>query len=174
MSIGKCVFISESVSADLIADTSARDKHKADAREKELIRKYSIGIIIFDEIRKKWIVCTPEEWVRQNLVRFLVQDCAYPQALVALEKQVLVAERSLRFDALIYDREFSPLMLIECKAPTVKLTQKVFDQIWHYNYEIKAPFFIVTNGIDFIMGRYDAGKGVEFFETVKAFEELVR
>ena len=130
--------------------------------------------MIFDEIRKKWIVCTPEEWVRQNLVRFLVQDCAYPQALVALEKQVLVAERSLRFDALIYDREFSPLMLIECKAPTVKLTQKVFDQIWHYNYEIKAPFFIVTNGIDFIMGRYNAGKGVEFFETVKAFEELVR
>ena len=83
--------------------------------------------MIFDEIRKKWIVCTPEEWVRQNLVRFLVQDCAYPQALVALEKQVLVAERSLRFDALIYDREFSPLMLIECKAPTVKLTQKVFE-----------------------------------------------
>ena len=128
--------------------------------------------MIFDEIRKKWIVCTPEEWVRQNLVRFLVQDCAYPQALVALEKQVLVAERSLRFDALIYDREFSPLMLIECKAPTVKLTQKVFDQIWHYNYEIKAPFFIVTNGINLVMGCYDASTGVEIFDRVKSFEEL--
>ena len=130
--------------------------------------------LIFDEIRKKWIACTPEEWVRQNLVRFLVQDCAYPQALVAIERQVTVAERSLRFDALIYDREIKPLMLIECKAPTVKLTQKVFDQIWHYNYEIKAPFFIVTNGIDFVMGRYDTDMGVEFFETVKAFNELTR
>jgi len=129
---------------------------------------------IFDDIRRKWISCTPEEWVRQNLVRFLVSDCAYPQALVALEKQVVVAERKLRFDALVYDREFCPLMLIECKAPTVKLTQKVFDQIWNYNFEVKAPFFIVTNGIDFIMGRYDRNKGVEFFERVKAFEELTR
>ena len=130
--------------------------------------------LIFDEIRKKWIVCTPEEWVRQNLVRFLVQDCAYPQALVALERQVKVAERSLRFDALIYDREINPLMLIECKAPTVKLTQKVFDQIWHYNYEVKAPFFIVTNGINFVMGRYDISTGVEIFDSVKAFDELKR
>ena len=98
---------------------------------------------IFDEIRKKWIACTPEEWVRQNLVRFLVQDCAYPQAFVALEKQVKVAERSLRFDALIYDREINPLMLIECKAPSVILTQKVFDQIWHYNYEVKHLFSLL-------------------------------
>ena len=130
--------------------------------------------LIFDEIRRRWIVCTPEEWVRQNLVRFLVQDCAYPQAFVALEKQVKVADRSLRFDALIYDREINPLMLIECKAPSVKLTQKVFDQIWHYNYEVRAPFFIVTNGIDLAMGRYDASSGVEIFDRVKAFDELVR
>ena len=130
--------------------------------------------LIFDEIRKKWVVCTPEEWVRQNLVRFLVQDCAYPQALVALERQVKVADRSLRFDALIYDREINPLMLIECKAPTVKLTQKVFDQIWHYNYEVKAPFFIVTNGINLVMGRYGIYTGVEIFDSVKAFEELKR
>ncbi len=129
---------------------------------------------IFDEIRKKWIVCTPEEWVRQNLVRFLIQDCAYPQALIALEKQVIIAERNLRFDALTYDREFKPLMIIECKAPTVKLTQKVFDQIWNYNLEIMAPFFIVTNGIDFVMGKYDRNKGVEFFDRVKLFKELIR
>ncbi len=128
---------------------------------------------IFDEIRRKWVTCTPEEWVRQNLVRFLVQDCVYPQALVALEKQVVVAERNLRFDALVYNREIKPLMIIECKAPTVKLTQKVFDQIWHYNLEIMAPYFLVTNGIDLVMGQYDREKGVEFFERVKAFEELL-
>lgn len=128
---------------------------------------------IFDDIRRKWITCTPEEWVRQNLVRFLVQDCAFPQALVALERQVVVAERNLRFDALVYNREIKPLMIIECKAPTVKLTQKVFDQIWHYNLEIMAPYFLVTNGIDLVMGRYDREKGVEFFERVKSFEELL-
>lgn len=138
------------------------------------LQKKDSSILVFDEIRKKWIVCTPEEWVRQNLVKFLITSCNFPQALVALEKQVVVAGRNLRFDALVYDRNFEPLVIIECKAPSVTLTQKVFDQIWGYNLEIKAPFFIVTNGLDFVMGQYDRQKGVSFFDKVMSFEELTK
>lgn len=128
---------------------------------------------IFDEIRRKWLVITPEEIVRQHVVKLLTCDLAFPKNYIALEKKVLLAGRSLRFDALVYDPEIKPLMIIECKAPTVALTQEVFDQIWNYNIEISAPFFVVTNGVDFIMGRHDATNGIEFFDKVKTFSELL-
>ena len=129
---------------------------------------------IFDEIRKKWLVCTPEEWVRQNLIKFLIEKHSFPVNLVALEKSLVVAGRNYRFDALVFDREFNPLMIIECKAPSVKLEQKVFDQIWNYNYEINAPFFLITNGLNFVMGECNAKNGISFFAEVMNFDELKR
>lgn len=129
---------------------------------------------IFDELRKKWLVCTPEEWVRQNLIRFLIEEFGFPANLIAIEKSLSLARRNYRFDALVYDRQFSPLMIIECKSPYVKLEQKVFDQIWTYNYEINAPFYLVTNGIAFIMGECRSGKTPSFFKEVKGFENLIK
>lgn len=137
------------------------------------LKKEGSKIQIFDELRKKWLVCTPEEWVRQNLIKFLIEVYSYPQNLISIEKGLKVAERSYRFDALVFDREYKPLLIIECKAPEVKLTQDVFDQIWNYNYEIGAPFFLITNGIGFIMGKFSKENGAEFFEEPASFEDLL-
>lgn len=128
---------------------------------------------IFDEIRRKWVVVTPEEFVRQHIVKMLICNFGYPQSYIALEKKVEVAGRSLRFDALVYDKCLQPLMIIECKAPTITLTQSVFDQIWNYNLQICAPYFVVTNGVDFVMGSHDKENGIEFFDRVKTFAELI-
>jgi hypothetical protein len=130
-------------------------------------------ISIFDELRRKWLVCTPEEWVRQNLVRFLIEEFGFPANLIALEKSLILAGRNYRFDALVYDRDFAPLMIIECKAPHIKLEQKVFDQIWHYNYEINAPYYLITNGLTFVMGECRKNQSPGFFKEVKSFEQLI-
>ncbi|HOK38309.1 MAG: type I restriction enzyme HsdR N-terminal domain-containing protein [Bacteroidales bacterium] len=128
---------------------------------------------IFDEIRKSWIVLSPEEWVRQNLLKFLIENYAYPSSLIAVEKSLKIADKTLRFDALVFDRKANPLMLIECKATEVKLTQKVFDQIWIYNYEVNAPFFLVTNGVAFVMGSCFKDKKPEFFSEIKDYNSLL-
>jgi hypothetical protein len=129
-------------------------------------------ISIFDELRKKWLVCTPEEWVRQNLIKFLISEFSFPANLVALEKSLTFAGRKYRFDALVYDRDVKPLMIIECKAPSVKLEQAVFDQIWNYNYEIDAPYYLITNGVNFVMGKCRKNEEIKFFTQVKSFNEL--
>lgn len=127
---------------------------------------------IFDEFRKKWIVCTPEEWVRQNLLKLLVLEYNFPTNLISVEKSLSVSGRNFRFDALIYDREYKPLMIVECKAPTVCLKQEVFDQIWNYNYIIGAPFFFITNGITIVMGHNHKKEGVKFFDRILEYSEL--
>ncbi|MDD3739769.1 MAG: type I restriction enzyme HsdR N-terminal domain-containing protein [Bacteroidales bacterium] len=130
--------------------------------------------LIYDEFRKTWIVCTPEEWVRQNLLKFLVSEFGFPVNLVSVEKSLSVAGRKYRFDALIYNKEFKPLMIIECKAPSVSLKQEVFDQIWNYNYKIGAPYFFITNGLTIVMGECVKNGGVKFFEKIKSFNDLIK
>jgi type I site-specific restriction-modification system R (restriction) subunit len=137
------------------------------------LKKENAQTLIFDELRTKWIICTPEEWVRQNLIKFLITDLKYPKNLISIEKGLNFAGRKYRFDALLFDKNFMPLMLIECKAPNVKLNQKVFDQIWNYNYEISSPFFLVTNGIGFIAGKCSIKSGVVFFKQMPSFDELI-
>lgn len=135
-------------------------------------KKVENKILIFDEFRKKWVVCTPEEWVRQNLLRFLVKEYGYPISMISVEKGLKIAGRDYRFDALVYSREYKPLLIIECKAPEVRLGQEVFDQIWNYNYQIEAPYFLITNGLGFIMGKVSQENGVEYFEKPASFDEL--
>ncbi|MDD2636612.1 MAG: type I restriction enzyme HsdR N-terminal domain-containing protein [Bacteroidales bacterium] len=137
------------------------------------LKKTNERVFIFDDIRKKWIVCTPEEWVRQNLIMFLIKDLKFPINYIAVEKGLKIAGREFRFDALVYDRGFKPLVVVECKAPEIGLDQSVFDQVLHYNYEINAPFFLITNGFGFIMGKTSAEKGVTFLEKPPMFDELV-
>jgi len=137
------------------------------------LKKENDKAFIFDELRTKWIVCTPEEWVRQNLIMFLINELKYPRNLIAVEKGLSFAGRNYRFDALLYDKNFLPLMIMECKAPNIKIDQKVFDQIWNYNYEISSPFFLVTNGAGFFMGKCSIETGIIFFERTPSFEELI-
>jgi hypothetical protein len=148
--------------------------HKLGFPEYEFrIRKNENKISIFDEIRKKWIICTPEEWVRQNLIKFLIKEYNYPTTLIAVEKGLKLAGRDYRFDVLVYSRDYKPLVIIECKAPEVPLSQSVFDQIWNYNYEIGAPYFLVTNGLGFIMGKVTKDNEIEYLDKPADYDELL-
>lgn len=101
---------------------------------------------IFDNIRKKWLLLTPEEWVRQNFVQYLVQVKKYPVTLVALEKMILLGELKKRFDILVYDQQHQPWMMIECKSPSVNLDDAVLHQLLRYHITVPAGLLVITNG----------------------------
>jgi hypothetical protein len=101
---------------------------------------------IFDEIRRRYVVLTPEEWVRQHLVKYLVDVKHFPQLLISVEKGFIQLRRKQRYDLLIYDRKGQPLMIAECKAPSIEINQNVFDQAGRYNAKHKAPYMLITNG----------------------------
>ncbi len=102
---------------------------------------------IFDDLRKKFVLLTPEEWVRQNFMKYLIEDKKYPQTLIAIEKGVKVNNMNKRFDAVIHNRNGLPIMLIEFKSPNVKLSQKVMEQISRYNLSLKVSYLLVSNGL---------------------------
>ncbi|MEJ7627164.1 MAG: type I restriction enzyme HsdR N-terminal domain-containing protein [Ferruginibacter sp.] len=101
---------------------------------------------IFDPYRKKWIVLTPEEWVRQNFLQYLVQVLGYPVSLIAIEKEIYLGEVKKRFDIVVYNREAMPYIIVECKEMQVKLTKNVLHQALRYNTNMQATFLIITNG----------------------------
>jgi hypothetical protein len=101
---------------------------------------------IFDSIRRQWIMLTDEEWVRQNFIRFLVQEMKYPETLIAVEKEIQLGELKKRFDILVYDKDHQPWMLVECKAADVSLDDKVFQQVLRYHISVPCSFLIITNG----------------------------
>ncbi|MFZ1263544.1 MAG: type I restriction enzyme HsdR N-terminal domain-containing protein [Chitinophagaceae bacterium] len=101
---------------------------------------------IFDALRKKWVALTPEEWVRQNFVQYLLQVKNYPASLIALEKEIKLGELKKRFDILIYNKNHQPWMMIECKAVEVNLDEKVLEQVLRYNVSVPVTFIVITNG----------------------------
>jgi hypothetical protein len=103
---------------------------------------------IFDEIRKKFILLTPEEWVRQHCICFLIQEKKYPKSLINVEKELFINDRKKRYDIVVFHPDGNINILIECKAPHIPITQKTFDQIAQYNLKLDADFLIVTNGLD--------------------------
>ena len=111
------------------------------------LRTTDHGTEVFDTIRKHWLVLTPEEWVRQHMVRYLTDDLGYPPGLTAVEKGFDLGGIPYRADIVAYDRSGSAILAVECKAPDVKIGQKTFDQIGQYNKVIKARILVVTNGL---------------------------
>ena len=105
-------------------------------------------VSIFDEIRKKFIVLTPEEWVRQHVIHFLVQEKKYPKSLINVEKVIKINGLKKRYDAVVFNIDGSIHVLVECKAPEIKISQDTFDQIARYNMIMKAQFLMVTNGLN--------------------------
>ena len=105
-------------------------------------------VSIFDSIRKKFILLTPEEWVRQHVVEFLLNEKQYPKSLINVEKVVKVNGMNKRYDVIVFNSDGSIFLLIECKAPEVKIDQKTFDQIARYNLILNAQYLMVTNGLN--------------------------
>ena len=101
---------------------------------------------IFCEWRHRWVRLTPEEWVRQQLLHRMVSEWDYPASLIAVEQAITVGEVHKRCDAVVYDSAMQPLMLIECKAETVPLTQKTLDQAIVYNRKLNVPYLLLCNG----------------------------
>ena len=112
---------------------------------------------IFDPLRKIWVVLTPEEWVRQNFIQFLVQVKKYPAPLIAIEKTIQLGELNKRFDIVVYKDDF-PWIIIECKEANVPLTEKTLEQILQYQQVIKAKYLVMTNGHTTYGAKIETGK----------------
>jgi hypothetical protein len=110
------------------------------------IKKENNKELIFDEVRKRWVILTPEEWVRQNFLQYLIEVKKYPAALIAVEKEIQLGDLKKRFDIVVYDKASAPWMIIECKEMTVDLDKKVLDQILRYNITLQVPYLVLTNG----------------------------
>ncbi len=118
--------------------------------------------VIFDPIRKKFVVLTPEEWVRQHTLHYLFEIKKYPKSLINVEKEIKVADTKKRYDIVIFNPDGSLLLIVECKAPQITIDQKTFDQIARYNLSLKAEYLMITNGLshyycqmDYERERYD-------------------
>jgi hypothetical protein len=109
---------------------------------------------VFDIVRKKYVVLTPEEWVRQHVIHYLVTEKQFPQSLLAVERGLTINGRKKRFDVLAFNKNGQPYLLIECKSPDIDIKKAVFEQIAVYNSHFKAPFLLVTNGLQHIVVKY--------------------
>ncbi len=128
---------------------------------------------IFDSIRKKWVALTPEEWVRQNFLAYLLHDKKYPKSLIKIEQSIKAFEQSRRCDAVIYTNEIKPLAILECKKTDVPVNEKTFQQIALYNTAIKAPYLIITNGLDHYCCKINLTTGTfRFIDHIPDYKEL--
>ncbi len=124
-------------------------------------------LYIFDKIRKKNLLLTEEEWVRQNFVSYLHEDKKYPLSLIALEKQCRVNDLVKRTDILVFDKTGAPHIIVECKAPQIPISQDTFDQIARYNMELNARYLIVTNGLQHYFCQMDhKAKQYQFLKEI--------
>jgi hypothetical protein len=129
--------------------------------------------MILDPLRKKFVKLTPEEWVRQNFVQYLVNEGKYPPGLIGIEVMFRINKLKRRTDILIHNRVGEPVMLVECKAPEVKINDKVFDQIVVYNMQFKVPYIIVTNGMDHYACKVNhEEKKYEFLLVIPLYEDI--
>jgi len=111
------------------------------------IKTEANGDYILDEIRKKYVKYTPEERVRQNLIKFLIEEKKYPKSLFAVEYKIEINKNTMRCDIVIFNKNFIPYIVVECKAPNVKISEETFNQTINYYYVLQPDYIIVTNGI---------------------------
>lgn len=129
---------------------------------------------ILDPLRKKYVRLTPEEWVRQNFVRYLIEKGRYPAGLIGIEVLSRYNKMKRRVDILIHDRMGRPVMIVECKSPDVKIDDKVFDQAICYNFGFKVPIIVVTNGLDHYACRiFHEDNNYQFLLALPLYEDLL-
>lgn len=102
---------------------------------------------MFDPLRKRWVALTPEEWVRQHVANYLVQDLGCPASLISVEHTISLNGQAKRADLVVHDRAGRPLLLVECKAPAIRMDQRVLEQASRYNLVFRVPYLLVTNGL---------------------------
>jgi hypothetical protein len=135
------------------------------------LKKENNLVFIFDATRKKYVVLTPEEWVRQNFICFLTNEKKYPSSLIAVEVGLKYNSLQKRADVLVYNRQGQPYLMIECKAPEVKISQETFHQIAAYNMSFKVAYLVVTNGMDHFCCKMDyTANSYQFLQMVPDFE----
>ncbi len=130
---------------------------------------------IFDEIRKKYVVNTPEEWVRQNFIRYLIAEKGYPETLISIEHEISLNRLSKRCDAVVFSKTGHPLMIIEFKAPDIPVCQDVLDQIVRYNLVLNVNFLLITNGMKHYCCRIDfRNKDYVFLSQIPDYNDLTK
>lgn len=137
------------------------------------LKKIKGDIHIFDQIRKKYLFLTPEEWVRQNFINYLTNHKGYPLSLMENEASIKLNDMSRRCDTVVYDNRLEPLVIVEYKRPTVKIDQKVFDQIVRYNIVLRVDFLIVSNGLSHFCCKMNyEDQSYSFLKSVPEYSEL--
>ncbi len=137
------------------------------------LRHDADGDRVWDPLRKKWLVCTPEEWVRQHVLNHLVHDLGCPASLTSQEHTISLNGLTKRADIVVHGRDGKPLLLVECKAPHVKVDQKVFEQAARYNLVFRVPFLMVSNGLVHYCCSVDHVSGaVHFLPKVPSFHVM--
>ena len=128
---------------------------------------------ILDILRRKYVALTPEEWVRQHFIHYLIDHKGYPAPLLANEVPLQVGEKKVRADSVLYDNHLRPRMIIEYKAPTIPLTQKVFEQISVYNLLLHVDYLIISNGIDTYICKMDYdSQTYTFLEAIPDYQDI--
>ncbi|MDA8857871.1 type I restriction enzyme HsdR N-terminal domain-containing protein [Flavobacteriales bacterium] len=125
---------------------------------------------VFDEVRKKYFKLTPEEWVRQNFIHYLNKEKNYPFGLMGVEKMVKYNSLKTRADIVIWNRERMPSVIVECKAPNIKITQDAFNQIARYNFKLRVKYLVVTNGLQHFCCEMDyESKKITFMQEIPEY-----
>ncbi|MBF6642320.1 type I restriction enzyme HsdR N-terminal domain-containing protein [Flavobacterium sp. J49] len=127
-------------------------------------------VSIFDDIRKKFVILTPEEWVRQHTVQYLLQEKNYPKSYLNVEKLIKINDINKRYDVVVFQPNGAIFLLIECKAPDVTITQNTFDQIARYNLKLNAKYLMITNGLNHYFCQMDFEK--EQYNFLKELPEF--
>ncbi len=125
--------------------------------------------LVFCIVRKSWLVLTPEEWVRQNFLLYLIEVLGFPPSLIAVEKQIILSEVKKRFDIVVYDRASQPYIVVECKEMNEPLSPKVLDQALRYNAVLQANYIMLTNGVDTI-GFENSQQGFIETDSIKMYK----
>ncbi len=137
------------------------------------LKKTANGIMIYDRLRHKYVALTPEEWVRQHFVDYLISHKGYPGSLIANEAGITLNNTRRRCDTVVYDRSASPLVIIEYKAPSVNISQSVFDQIVRYNMVLHARYLFVSNGLTHYCCMIDYhNRSYSFLKEIPSYSSL--
>ena len=128
-------------------------------------------VSIFDAIRKKFVILQPEEWVRQHCVQYLIQHKNYPKSLINVEKELTINDLKKRYDIVVFNPNGSIFLIVECKAPEIKINQSTFDQVAQYNLKLNATYLMVTNGLEHYYCKMDfVNERYQFLEDIPDYK----